>query len=574
MMILLHNILSAKRSLFKWMSTSFLLCFYITSVIANSDPQDANTLGKDKTLDVVTWNLQWFGAPYKSSNARTFEEQLTYVSDKILAMNADVYALQEVVSDKVNGYFLTELIEQLNTESSENKYWGIVSDRYSFSWNTPSNDFPSQCVCYIFNTNTVGVINRFAMFGDVYQDNSTQSIEGYDGTASTFWSSGRLPYFMEAIVSVDGKSEVVNFINIHAKAYSEDWKRREDDGDYLYNALISHYGDDNLIMLGDYNDETSSTNSPYNIWYANDNLHFLDVAGDGIDHISVSNELYPEFNSLLNNEYSEEVTISDHDPVMIRLLLDSEKELQSVTLSSVAEQQYGNKIQLSGASSSGLPVEYVVISDNAAIDGDMLEVTGYGTIVVQAVQKGDAQYAPAFSDAVYISVTKEDQTITFDPITTKTIGDDPFYISATATSGLSVSFEVVSGGVTLSGKKVTLEEVGEVVIKAMQEGNDQYNAAPEVTQTFMVEEENGIEEEYARQVGIFPNPTTGQITISAPDVTDKTIRFFDLSGKKVTEFNFFGNEKKFDLSALPNGLFFVQITSGSITITKKIQVRH
>ncbi|MEN8203868.1 MAG: PA14 domain-containing protein [Bacteroidota bacterium] len=79
------------------------------------------------------------------------------------------------------------------------------------------------------------------------------------------------------------------------------------------------------------------------------------------------------------------------------------------------------------------------------------------------------------------------QTITFSSIDEKLISDAPFYISATASSGLPVEIEIVSGPATLNGDLVTLSgEPGYVAIAANQPGDDQYCAAPEVNQAFYV----------------------------------------------------------------------------------------
>ncbi len=53
------------------------------SSAASSEVNDANLLAHDKTLDIVSWNVEWFGAPGKSKHASTFDQQLTEVSAKI-----------------------------------------------------------------------------------------------------------------------------------------------------------------------------------------------------------------------------------------------------------------------------------------------------------------------------------------------------------------------------------------------------------------------------------------------------------------------------------------------------------
>jgi hypothetical protein len=79
------------------------------------------------------------------------------------------------------------------------------------------------------------------------------------------------------------------------------------------------------------------------------------------------------------------------------------------------------------------------------------------------------------------------QTITFNALTTRTIGDAPFSLSATSTSNLPVSFSSATPSVaTISGNTVTIVGAGTTIITASQAGNDNFNAATSVQQTLTV----------------------------------------------------------------------------------------
>ena len=72
-------------------------------------------------------------------------------------------------------------------------------------------------------------------------------------------------------------------------------------------------------------------------------------------------------------------------------------------------------------------------------------------------------------------------------IAPQVFGEAPFSMSVpTATSGLPVTVMVMSGPATLSGNTITLTGVGTVVLAAVQGGNANYNAAPELTTSFVV----------------------------------------------------------------------------------------
>ena len=78
------------------------------------------------------------------------------------------------------------------------------------------------------------------------------------------------------------------------------------------------------------------------------------------------------------------------------------------------------------------------------------------------------------------------QAITFAQPTDHSYGDAPFSLSASASSGLPVTFSVVSGPATLSGSLVTLTGWGTVTIRATQMGDSTWAPAPSVERSFVV----------------------------------------------------------------------------------------
>jgi hypothetical protein len=93
---------------------------------------------------------------------------------------------------------------------------------------------------------------------------------------------------------------------------------------------------------------------------------------------------------------------------------------------------------------------------------------------------------PASYQVLSVS-TQASQTITFSPPGTKTYGDAPFTLGATASSGLPVTYASSNPAVaTVSGNTVTLVSPGSTTITASQAGNASYTAAPDVMQTLTV----------------------------------------------------------------------------------------
>lgn len=88
---------------------------------------------------------------------------------------------------------------------------------------------------------------------------------------------------------------------------------------------------------------------------------------------------------------------------------------------------------------------------------------------------------------------KANQTITFAALAGKTYGDADFGVSATASSGLTVSFSSqTTGTCTVSGTTVHLVAAGTCTIRASQAGDSNYNAAPNVDRSFTISQASSI----------------------------------------------------------------------------------
>ncbi|QNF33537.1 T9SS type A sorting domain-containing protein [Adhaeribacter swui] len=81
---------------------------------------------------------------------------------------------------------------------------------------------------------------------------------------------------------------------------------------------------------------------------------------------------------------------------------------------------------------------------------------------------------------------KAPQIIKLSPVADVTDQRTSVPVSATASSGLPVTIEVVSGPAVLEGNNLKITGTGEVKIKATQPGNEDYAAAPPVELTFCV----------------------------------------------------------------------------------------
>ena len=130
-------------------------------------------------------------------------------------------------------------------------------------------------------------------------------------------------------------------------------------------------------------------------------------------------------------------------------------------------------------------------SSNSAVawmNGPTVMMVGVGTTQITAHQDGSALYAPAPSVTQSLTVTKGTQIITFGEPHSQPFGVQPFTLSAQASSGLPVVFSIQSGPATITDANLmSLTGTGSVVIAANQSGNANYESAPTVVRTLVVE---------------------------------------------------------------------------------------
>jgi hypothetical protein len=147
----------------------------------------------------------------------------------------------------------------------------------------------------------------------------------------------------------------------------------------------------------------------------------------------------------------------------------------------------------------------------------------------QAVAVGSGPEITVLNALGYNS--KASQTITFGLLGNVTLGVAPFSISATASSGLAVSFTSTTTAVcTGSGSTVTVIAVGTCSITASQPGNASFSPAPSVIRSFTVAAQS--------QPQILPAPNSklpvGSVTFSWPAVSGADQYWLDVGSRVAT----------------------------------------
>jgi hypothetical protein len=158
---------------------------------------------------------------------------------------------------------------------------------------------------------------------------------------------------------------------------------------------------------------------------------------------------------------------------------------QAITFGSLTNKTFGGApFAVSATASSGLAVTFAG-AGNCTVSGNTVTLTGAGSCTITASQVGDTNYTAAPDVTQAFTIGAANQAITFGALANKTFGDAPFAVSATASSGLAVSF-AAAGSCTISGNTVTLTGGGGCTITASQAGDSNYSAAPSVPQSFTI----------------------------------------------------------------------------------------
>ncbi|OYV04892.1 MAG: hypothetical protein CFE26_14460, partial [Verrucomicrobiales bacterium VVV1] len=149
----------------------------------------------------------------------------------------------------------------------------------------------------------------------------------------------------------------------------------------------------------------------------------------------------------------------------------------------------GTAAAITGATLSGIISPDVVNLTNSTA-GTFAQATvgeNIGVTTTMGLTGADASNYTVTQPTLSGTIIKADQTITFASLPNKYVTDAAFALTATASSGLSVSFASPDTGVlTISGSTVTLVGIGTATITASQAGDSNYNAATSVDRAQVV----------------------------------------------------------------------------------------
>jgi hypothetical protein len=187
----------------------------------------------------------------------------------------------------------------------------------------------------------------------------------------------------------------------------------------------------------------------------------------------------------------------------------------------------GDNVTLSATATSGLPVRFVTTTPTVCtVSGTTASLIGGGSCDIEAQQWGNSTYAVAPFQFDIFWVNHTSQTISFPAPAFNQNADSTLPLSATAISGLTVTFTSLTPATcTVSGATASLNAYGLCTIQASQNGNSVYGEAAHVDQTFFI---HHLTQTIA--FGTIPSQTVGTpLALSATASSGLTVAFTSLT---------------------------------------------
>jgi hypothetical protein len=258
----------------------------------------------------------------------------------------------------------------------------------------------------------------------------------------------------------------------------------------------------------------------------------------------------------------------DYNPATsVNKTLEITKSNQAITFGLLPEKTTTDSpFNLAATSSSALAVSFESSDATvASVIGSLVTIHKTGTTTMKATQIGNENYNPAQSVDQTLTITKSTQEIAFGLLPEKTSTDSPFNLTATSSSGLTVSFESSDAtAASVIGSLVTLHKAGTTTIKATQIGNEKYSTASPVERTLKINTITGLEDEFFLEREVYPNPGTGIFNIKLKSgVSTGSYQVLTTNGASIMKNNFASVDGivTLDLSYLPEGTYILKLSA-------------
>jgi endonuclease/exonuclease/phosphatase family metal-dependent hydrolase len=313
--------------------------------------------GSDDTLDLATWNVEWFGHTARGPSNEGL--QLANVAAVLSGPGIDLWALQEIVYGF--GALKAELPE----------FEGIVSNDSSL----PGSNYyynGEQKLAFLWRPDVLELLDARVILVEHQQA-----------------FAGRPP--LEAHFRIQATNREIFAITLHGKASTsaDSWMRRQEGGLALAAYLASERAGDDVVVLGDFNDDLDESirrtkPSPYeqlvdDFFFATLPLALADVMTSigtpwPLDHALLSGSVVDSYvatsaeawhaNAFVS-QYSS--TTSDHYPVRFRIDLQPAIVINEILANEPGSDTDQEAIELVNPSGAALDLGGWTLSDNVTL---------------------------------------------------------------------------------------------------------------------------------------------------------------------------------------------------------------
>ncbi len=185
--------------------------------------------GGEETLDVGSWNIEWFGSLQEGPADETL--QARRVRETVEGSHVDAWGFQEVVDGE---RFKT-------TIESVPGYRALVGSDSIVEGGSASYKTDQQKVAFAYNSNVIRVVRAGVLLRE-----------------SSFNFAGRPPLEVQAVYEApDGRAVPITFVVMHLKAGNDAsaWDRRQGSIAALKAILDARAQAEAIFLIGDWNDE-------------------------------------------------------------------------------------------------------------------------------------------------------------------------------------------------------------------------------------------------------------------------------------------------------------------------------
>ncbi len=178
----------------------------------------------------------------------------------------------------------------------------------------------------------------------------------------------------------------------------------------------------------------------------------------------------------------------EYSPTEREITFSIAKAKPVISFSEVADKTYGDApFVLDVRADDDLSVNLTVTAGEVSLSNQTLTVEGAGTVRIRATRPEDEDYEAADPVLITFNVAKAPQLLTFDILEDLPyVPEEEITLSASASSGLPVTYEVEQGGVEVSDGVAVVQQAGEVTIVASQPGNENYLPATPRQRSFLI----------------------------------------------------------------------------------------